>query len=60
MLVAGARLCEILRAGEWRSAAFLAYLDKAELECGATLEAHLGESSEDEAENMVAGQLACA
>ena len=58
MLAAGARLCEILRAGEWRSAAFLAYLDKAELECGATLEAHLGESSEDEAENMAAGQLA--
>ena len=58
MLVAGARLCEILRAGEWRSAAFLAYLDKAELECGATLEAHLGESSDEEAENLAAGQLA--
>ena len=32
MMRAGSRLCEILRAGEWRSAAFLTYLDSVELE----------------------------
>ena len=48
MLHAGARLGEILRAGEWRSAAFLTYLDREELECDATLEAHLGESSDED------------
>ena len=58
MVQSGARLGEILRAGEWRSAAFLSYLDKDELECNATLEAHLGESSDEEAEHMAAGQLA--
>ena len=58
MLLTGARLGEILRAGEWRSAASLAYLDRAELECSATLEAHLGESSDEEAEHRAAGQLA--
>ena len=47
---AGATLFEILTAGEWRSASFLAYLDKVELECEATLEAHLNESSDEECE----------
>ena len=32
------------------SAAFLSYLDRVELECEATLEAHLDESSDDESE----------
>ena len=50
MLRNGARLCEILRAGEWKSAAFLAYLDGTELECDATLEAHVLESSDEEEE----------
>ena len=48
MLNSGARLCEILKAGEWRSAAFLAYLDGVELESAANLEAHLGESSDED------------
>jgi hypothetical protein len=48
--LAGSSLMEILKAGEWRSAAFLAYLDKGELECSATLEAHLNESSDEEVE----------
>ena len=46
----GSSLLEILHAGEWRSAAFLDYLDKDELECDGTLEAHLNESSDDECE----------
>ena len=50
MLRAGARLHEILRAGEWRSAAFLKYLDKVELECEATLLDHVNESSDEEVE----------
>ena len=44
----GASLYEILRAGEWRSPAFLSYMDKMELECGAALEAHLEDSSDDD------------
>ena len=50
MMRAGARLHEILRAGEWRSAAFLKYLDKVELECEATLLDHVNESSDEEVE----------
>ena len=50
MLRAGARLHEILHAGEWRSAAFLQYLDKVELECEATLHDQLDESSDDDTE----------
>ena len=46
----GSSLLEILHAGEWRSAAFLSYLDTDDLECDATLEAHLCESSDDECE----------
>ena len=52
MLRGGARLCEILKAGEWRSAAFLAYLDETELEGAATLEAHLGESSDEDVDTF--------
>ena len=45
----GADLFEILAAGEWRSPAFLKYLSTAELERDVVLQAHLDESSDDEA-----------
>ena len=45
----GARLAEILRAGDWKSASFLQYLDRDELEGGAVEEAHGVESSSDDA-----------
>ena len=48
LMKGGARLHEILAAGDWRSAAFLNYLDGIELESGATLEAHIAESSGDD------------
>ena len=44
----GASLFEILSAGEWRSPAFLTYLDLHELEKGAVVEAHLEESSSED------------
>ena len=44
----GASLAEILEAGQWCSPAFLAYLDKDQLEMDAVVEAHLAESSEEE------------
>ena len=48
----GARLWEILQAGDWKSPAFLSYLDAHQLEAGCVAEAHeLGEienSDEDE------------
>jgi len=48
--LSGANLFEILKAGEWRSPAFLKYLDVNELESAAVVEAHLeDESDEDEA-----------
>lgn len=37
----GSSLLEILKAGEWRSAAFLQYMDVGQLECDATTDAHL-------------------
>ena len=52
----GGRLCELLEAGDWRSAAFMKYLDQADLEHDAVHEAHdvmldvFDESSGDEAE----------
>ena len=50
MARSGSRLHEILAAGEWRSAAFMSYQDKVELQCEASLEchlrAHLDESSD--------------
>ena len=48
LLRAGANLGEILRAGQWRSPAFLQYLDLEELERDAVLEAHLDESSSED------------
>ena len=47
MVDKGANLRTILLAGEWKSPAFLAYLDWSTLEAGAVMEAHL-EESEDE------------
>ena len=44
----GARLAEILRAGDWKSVSFLQYLDREELEGGAVNEAHAVESSSDD------------
>ena len=48
MQARGATLGEILRAGGWRSAGFLAYLDLVELEAEAVLEAHLEADEDDE------------
>ena len=42
----GATLGEILRAGDWRSPAFLHYLNIAQLESDRTAEAHLEDSSD--------------
>ena len=50
----GASLGEILAAGQWRSPAFLSYLDPDELEGGAVVEAHMEESSDSECEGLVA------
>ena len=44
---AGRTLAEILRAGEWRSCAFLAYLGNDELERDAVIEAHVLESDSE-------------
>ena len=44
----GGVLREILAAGDWRSPAFLRYLDVGELERGVVAEAHLDDSSDDE------------
>ena len=48
MAVRGSRLADILRAGDWRSAAFLSYLNKDELEAAAIREAHGDLSSSDD------------
>ena len=50
--VAGATLYQILAAGEWKSAAFLEYMDKAKLESDLLDQAHLGDclDSDDEDE----------
>ena len=46
--LSGANLFQILKAGEWRSPAFLSYLDVNELESAAVVEAHLEEESDDD------------
>lgn len=46
LVASGSSAAEILRAGEWRSCAFLQYLDVDSLECQAVVEAHLAESSD--------------
>ena len=45
---AGKSLWEILSAGDWRSAAFLQYLDKEDLERAVVEQAHEGESQLDQ------------
>ena len=47
MVMQGKALQEILQAGQWRSAAFMQYIEKQELECGAVMGAHLEESDDD-------------
>ena len=44
----GANLAQILQAGQWRSPAFLAYVDTEALEDNVVVEAHLDESSSDD------------
>ena len=44
----GSTLGEILRAGDWKSPAFLQYLDQDQLERDRTAEAHMVDSSDDE------------
>lgn len=52
---AGAPLWQILEAGEWRSPAFLKYLDLQRLETDLVVQAHVNESeSEDEEAAVVA------
>ena len=52
MQVGGKNLYQILKAGDWKSPAFLAYMDNIELEHGAVAESHLqeciNESTDDE------------
>lgn len=47
LVLGGARLNAILAAGQWRSAAFLKYIDVAELEARAVLEAHFALSDNE-------------
>ena len=47
MRCSGHKLCEILAAGDWNSAAFMIYLNKMQLECDAIEEAHAGFSDSD-------------
>jgi hypothetical protein len=46
-MCAGATLAVILAAGEWRSPAFLSYIDEAKLETDVVVEAHVDESDDD-------------
>ena len=46
--LSGASLYEILAAGEWRSPAFMDYLDKMLLEKSVVIEAHMNESSSED------------
>ena len=48
MVVAGAPLSQILKAGQWKSNAFLQYVEQQEVECGAVLEAHMALSDGDD------------
>ena len=53
-VVPGAPLWQILEAGQWRSPAFLSYLDMHSLEKDLVVQAHCDESDE---EDVVAAQL---
>lgn len=48
MQLNGSTLQQILAAGEWRSPAFMQYLSMVDLELGAVVEAHQGESSSED------------
>ena len=48
MQMNGSTLYQILMAGEWRSPSFMSYMDLMELEMGATMEAHMAESSSED------------
>ena len=45
--MAGAPLYEILSAGEWRSPAFMEYLDYMKLESDVVIQAHMDESDDE-------------
>ena len=47
LIESGATLVEVLRAGEWRSNAFMKYTDADRLEASAVMEAHHIDSSDD-------------
>ena len=47
--MAGAPLYEILAAGEWRSPAFMKYIDMNQLEADVVVQAHLDEESDADA-----------
>jgi len=47
MYVAGAPLWKILEAGEWRSPAFLKYLDMHTLDRDLMIQTHVGESDSE-------------
>ena len=47
MICSGATLYEILAAGEWRSPAFLKYIDLAQLETDMVIQAHVDESDDE-------------
>ena len=58
LLNKGARLGLILKAGEWRSPAFLLYFDLQQLETASVVEAHLDESSGDDDDHARAPVIA--
>ncbi len=47
-IFAGASLAVILSAGEWKSPAFLAYIDQAKLETDVVVAAHADDSDGDD------------
>ena len=51
LLQAGGRLADILAAGDWRSAAFLDYLNKERLERDRVAEAHAAVTASDSSSN---------
>ena len=47
MVLQGKELHEVLQAGQWKSSAFMHYIERHELECGAVMEAHMAESEDE-------------
>ena len=47
LVLSGASLFEILEAGEWRSPAFMKYLDYHRLEADVVVQAHVDESDDE-------------